>query len=157
MMLSSFQAERPWEILTLVPQVLRRNGIEIHFSGINVKPGRPMTFGTSPDGAVFGFPGNPVSTFVLFEVLAKPFLYRMMGYDFREMFFRLPIGEKLTRTRAERADFIPVRIDRSSTVIPMEYNGSANISSFREADGLISFPVGIAEIAEGSMVEVRPI
>jgi molybdopterin molybdotransferase len=66
----------------LVPEILRRNRFELLFEKIAVKPGRPTVFGVSDNVCCFGLPGNPVSGFVMFELLVKPFLYRMMAHDF---------------------------------------------------------------------------
>ena len=44
-----------------------------------IKPGKPMAFGHVYNKPFFGLPGNPVSTFVTFEVLARPYLARLQG------------------------------------------------------------------------------
>lgn len=44
-----------------------------------IKPGKPIAFGTVSDTPFFGLPGNPVSTFVTFLILAKPFLLALQG------------------------------------------------------------------------------
>jgi molybdopterin molybdotransferase len=44
-----------------------------------VKPGKPFLFGKRDRCLIFGLPGNPVSTFVTFLILARPALLRMMG------------------------------------------------------------------------------
>lgn len=47
---------------------------------IAIKPAKPFAFGTIDDTPVFGLPGNPVSSIVSFEMLARPALRRMMGH-----------------------------------------------------------------------------
>lgn len=52
---------------------------------IAIKPAKPFAFGLLGDGSgreipVFGLPGNPVSSLVSFELLARPALRRMMGH-----------------------------------------------------------------------------
>jgi molybdopterin molybdotransferase len=44
-----------------------------------IKPGKPMAFGHVQNKPFFGLPGNPVSTFVTFEVLARPYLACLQG------------------------------------------------------------------------------
>jgi len=44
-----------------------------------IKPGKPMAFGHVQNKPFFGLPGNPVSTFVTFEVLARPYLTCLKG------------------------------------------------------------------------------
>ncbi|MEI7980467.1 MAG: gephyrin-like molybdotransferase Glp, partial [Bacteroidota bacterium] len=64
-----------------VPAILQEAGVEILFKSIAIQPGRPTVFGIKGNKFVFGLPGNPVSSFVLFEVMVKPFLLRMMGSE----------------------------------------------------------------------------
>ncbi len=47
---------------------------------IAIKPAKPFAFGLLDGTPVFGLPGNPVSAFVSFELLARPALRRMAGH-----------------------------------------------------------------------------
>ena len=47
---------------------------------IAIKPAKPFAFGLLDGTPVFGLPGNPVSSIVSFEMLARPALLRMMGH-----------------------------------------------------------------------------
>lgn len=63
----------------VVKAVLAERG-EIEFWRVNMRPGKPVAFG-SVDGIPFlGLPGNPVSTFVTFELFARPILRKMAGH-----------------------------------------------------------------------------
>ena len=53
--------------------------IEIQFEWVNVKPGRPCTFGKKDNKLIFGLPGNPVSTLTSFIQFVRPALLRLMG------------------------------------------------------------------------------
>jgi len=48
---------------------------------IAIKPAKPFAFGVIDDTPVFGLPGNPVSSLVSFELLARPALRHMMGHE----------------------------------------------------------------------------
>jgi len=141
----------------LVPGILMKNGFRLLFKKVGIKPGKPATFGISENTVCFGLAGNPVSTFVLFEILVKPYLYKMMGHDFIPHKFPLPLGKTLSRERTEKESIIPVVITGDGKVIPVEYHGSAHINSMCGTDGLISIPVGVKEIKEGTIVHVRQI
>lgn len=140
----------------LVPGILKENGFELLFEKVAIKPGKPTVFGTGQGKFCFGLPGNPVSTFVLFEILVKPFLYAMLGHAFQPIEMRLPLAERVRRKKTKRASWIPVVI-RDGGVKPVSYHGSAHIHAVCGADGLICLPVGTAELAEGSLVDVRQI
>ena len=141
----------------LVPDALRRNGFELLFEKVAIKPGKPTVFGVSSRAICFGLPGNPVATFVLFEVLVKPLLFKMMGHDFKPRHIVMPLGNAVKRKKTDRISWIPVALSDAGGVIPVEYHGSAHVHSLCFADGLISMPVGVAEIKQGTNVRVRQV
>ena len=63
----------------LVRDALRKVGAQIDLWRVAVKPGKPFLFGTRERCAIFGLPGNPVSSFVTFLIFVRPALLRMMG------------------------------------------------------------------------------
>ncbi len=139
----------------LVPETLRQNGIDLLFEKIAIKPGKPTVFGVSEKNYCFGLPGNPVSTFVLFEILVKPFLYKLMGCDYKPLNVQMPLEEALTNNKVKRQRWLPVAITGRQTVIPVEYHGSAHISSLCRADGLVCIDIGVAEVRKGQPIAVR--
>ena len=139
-----------------IPKILNELKIDIKFETIAIQPGKPTVFGVKGNQFVFGLPGNPVSSFNIFELLVKPFLNKMMGADFNPIEIRMPIGKEYRRKKSLRKSFIPVKIS-SGNVWPIEYHGSAHIFSFTEADGIISIPIGKTIIKKGEIVNVRQI
>jgi molybdopterin molybdotransferase len=153
----------------LVPGILKQNDIELLFEKIALKPGKPTVFGVvaraaSPrkhgqDGRAttncFGLPGNPVSTFVVFELLVKPFLYKLMGHDYAPPNIRMPLDESLRRKDTERQGWMPVEITDAGKLRKVEYHDSGHINALCGADGLVYMEVGVAEIQEGTLVQVR--
>jgi molybdopterin molybdotransferase len=61
-----------------VKVVLDRIG-KMHWMQVAIRPAKPFAFGTVASTPVFGLPGNPVSSMVSYEVLARPGLRRMSG------------------------------------------------------------------------------
>ena len=140
-----------------IPSVLERAGVKILFSRIAVRPGKPTTFGLHSKSAVFGLPGNPVSSFIQFELLVRPLLYKMMGCDWKPLDIKLPMNERFTRKFTDSMAFIPVRITGDGFVSPVEYHGSAHISALPEADGIIAMAGGKQVLEKGEIVSVRQI
>ena len=138
-----------------VPGIMRRNNFILLFEKIAVKPGKPTVFGVSDKLYCFGLPGNPVSTFVQFDILIKPFLYKLMGHDYQYHDVRMPLDESVRRKDTERQEWFPIAITNKGAVRLIEYHGSAHISSLCSADGLIHVDVGVAEIEKGTIVQVR--
>jgi molybdopterin molybdotransferase len=139
-----------------VPDVMKELDVEILFKSIAIQPGRPTVFGKRGSQFIFGLPGNPVSSFVLFELMVKPFLRKMMGNSDIPVILKLPMGKKYIRKKSGRKSLLPVEI-RDGKVFPVEYHGSAHIHSYSKASGLISVEIGATEIMEGEFVDVRPI
>ncbi len=146
----------------LVPGVLKQNGVKVLFEKLAIKPGKPTVFGVcggspplSRGQVCFGLPGNPAAGFVIFELLVKPFLYKMMGHDYNPSCIPVAVTESVRRKKTERQSWIPVAITEAGTAKPVEYHGSAHINALCEADGLISIDIGVAEIERGTTVSVR--
>jgi len=137
----------------LVPAVLTANQVNILFDRVAMQPGKPLTFGIKDKTAIFAFPGNPVSAFFLFEIMAKPFIYKLMGHDYNTKMFPLIAGVDFKRKRGDRKTFIPIKIENGK-VFPVEFHGSAHINSLCDAEGIISFPLGVLEIKKGETVQV---
>jgi molybdenum cofactor synthesis domain-containing protein len=65
--------------IDLVKVVLDRIG-DMRWMQIAIRPAKPFAFGLVGGTPVFGLPGNPVSSMVSFELLARPALRRMAGH-----------------------------------------------------------------------------
>lgn len=141
----------------LVPDVMKKNGFEMLFDSIAMKPGKPTKFGVSPEALCIGLPGNPVSTFVQFEILIRPLILKMMGADHNPKTQSLPLTQEIKRKNSERMAWLPVRITPSGKTTPCEHHGSAHINSLVGADGLIAIPLGTNLLEKGTLVDVRPI
>jgi molybdopterin molybdotransferase len=138
-----------------VPSVLERAGVKILFDRINVQPGKPTTFGVHSKGVVFGLPGNPVSSFIQFELLIRPMLNLMMGFDWRPRGYKLAMSVDYERKSAGRLVFLPVTINKDMEVTPVDYHGSAHITALTYADGIIAMKPGTTSLKKGEIVNVR--
>jgi len=138
-----------------VPDILKQNDFELMFERVAIKPGKPTVFGRCGNVFCFGVPGNPVSGFVIFELLIKPFFYKLMGHNFKPLDIKVPLGTSISRKKVGSPSWIPVVITNGGTVRPVEYHGSAHFNALCGADGLICIPKGTAELEEGAMVSVR--
>jgi molybdopterin molybdotransferase len=139
-----------------VPEIMQAAGIEILFEKIAIQPGKPTVFGRKGDTFFFGLPGNPVSSFVLFEMIVKPFLGRMMGSREEPLELILPMGVDFSRRKSERKSMIPVTL-KNGTVFPLEYHGSAHINAYSKANAILVLEIGTTAVGRGDLVHVRPI
>ncbi len=141
----------------LVPAALRKVGFDLLFEKVAVKPGRPTVFGKSEECFCFGLPGNPVSTFVLFDLLVKPFLYGLMGHNYEPWTQPMRLASEIKGKKTDRESWIPVQANGDGSVSPVDYHGSAHINALCGADGLICMPIGSSELIAGDQVDVRQI
>ena len=141
----------------LVPAVLKKTGFELLFEKVSTQPGKPTVFGKSGNVFVFGMPGNPVSSFIVFEFFVKDFLAGLMGLKNYSKTIFLEMGFDYNRKRSERLARVPIKINSENKIEPVEYHGSAHINALAFADGIISIPIGISEIKKGTVVDVRQI
>jgi molybdopterin molybdotransferase len=141
----------------LVPSILKEAGFDIFFEKISIQPGKPTVFGRLKNHYVFGLPGNPVSSFTVFEILVKELLSSMMGLNEHAPTIKCPLARAFKRKATARLAWIPVTITPEGLVEPVEYHGSAHITSLIYANGMIAVPIGVGEIPEGTVVDVRQI
>ena len=141
----------------LVPGIMRGSGFDLLFEKIAVKPGRPTVFGIRDSVFCFGLPGNPVSTFVIFEILVRPFLYSMMGHDYSDVKQRVIMSEPIQRKKNDRQAWIPLKVNADGMASVVDYHGSAHINALCKANGLVCMATGVSRIEEGSTVVIRQI
>lgn len=137
-----------------VPQVLKDTGFELMFEKVAIKPGKPTVFGKNDNKFVFGMPGNPVSTFMIFELFVKPFCFKMMGGEYSPVKISMKVSGTIKRKKSDRLAYIPVVVDERGEVRQVSYHGSAHIHALTMAHGYIAIPVGVNEFSAGEEVEV---
>lgn len=137
-----------------VPDLLERHCEKMLIEKINIKPGKPLMFATHSGGVCFGMPGNPVSTYVLMELLVKPYLLKSMGCSDEPRIVPLKLNKDLKIRCARRQTFIPVRLVDAG-VERVAFHGSAHIHAMCSADGLITLPEGENLHKAGSLIDVR--
>jgi molybdopterin molybdotransferase len=136
----------------LVPKVLARIGVEEVFHNIAQRPGKPMWFGIGPQGqAVFGLPGNPVSTLVCLSRYVIPAIAEAMGTR-RSAPERLALAAPVTFQHS-LTYFLPVTLEQDEWGRPWAHprppNGSGDFLSLAGTDGFVELPPGPNTYAKG--------
>lgn len=130
------------------------------FWKVAIKPGRPLGFATINKKPIICLPGNPVSVFLLFAMLVKPFLFRLAGSLWKEPDF---IPAKINfnmKKKTERMEWLRVSIKkRSKELIVSKYprQGSGIISSIVFSDGIIEIPENKSKLSSGDIFNFYPI
>jgi molybdopterin molybdotransferase len=143
-----------------VKPALKELGVQEIFWRVKIKPGKPLFFGELGETKVFGLPGNPASTFVLFEELVRPYLRKCLGHQQIEVPMRsAKITEDFDAT-SERLQLLRAHWyhqDGTDWVRPVPQQGSFSIASIAQANSLIHMPGNSQPLRSGQSVSVRPL
>ncbi|MGO4191822.1 gephyrin-like molybdotransferase Glp [Arthrobacter sp. YAF17] len=128
-------------------------GHDVDFFGVAMQPGGPQGIGTFDGVPVLGFPGNPVSCLVSFEMFLRPALGELFGSPAPRPVVKARLAGALTsppgKHQVRRGTALPdgtVRLEGGA--------GSHLVSALAHSNALIQVPEGIAALAEGAEVEV---
>ncbi len=143
------------DMTAAVIDTLGRPGVLVH--GVALKPGKPTILAVCDGKPVFGLPGNPVSTFITFELFVRPALYHLVGTVAPP---RPTVTARLTKNIASipgREDYIPVRLveERGELFAEPIFGKSNLIYTLIKAHGLVTIPLDSGGIHAGAMVEVQ--
>jgi molybdopterin molybdotransferase len=142
----------------VVKEVLGRLGT-VEFAEVAMQPGKPQGFGTigEDDTPIFTLPGNPVSSYVSFEVFVLPAIRRMMGRQpYRRPLVRAECTAPMTSPRGRR-QFARGHFEvteEGARVTPVGGAGSHLIGSLAKSNSLIVIPEAVAAVERGSTVDV---
>jgi molybdopterin molybdotransferase len=140
-----------------VKDVFHDLGLEVLFSKVAIKPGKPTVFARRGDRLVFGLPGNPISALVTFECFVRPVIGRLCGMRKPEL-PRLK-GELLGDMKQSpgRTAFLPAWSfweESGWKVEPLEWKSSADIIGFAGANSTFIFPRNRDCLGRGETVEL---
>lgn len=144
----------------IVQEILKSLGVDLDFWRINMRPGKPLMFGTHGKTLVFGLPGNPVSAMVTASVFIKPALRQWLGLtNAIPLPHRLPLAGP-TPPNSARRHFVRATIVHSpggTAVMPISETDSGHTSSLARADMLIVQPEHDPGQAAGTLVDCLPL
>ncbi|WLQ42564.1 molybdopterin molybdotransferase MoeA [Streptomyces laculatispora] len=134
-------------------------GSGIDFRKLAMQPGKPQGFGSiGPDHTpLLALPGNPVSSYVSFELFVRPAIRTLMGLqDVNRPTARATlVGDKALSSPAGRRQFLRGTYDaEAGTVTPVGGSGSHLIAALAQADALIVLPEDVTSAEPGTDTEV---
>ncbi|MCB1465707.1 MAG: molybdopterin molybdenumtransferase MoeA, partial [Rhizobiaceae bacterium] len=144
-----------------VKPVLEALGAEIHFSGVAIKPGKPVSFGRLGKAVWLGLPGNPQAAFVTWYVFGLPLLDvlsgRLRGTRNRR---HVEAGKQIFR-KPGRCEIRPARIvgfdGQGREVVDFDDTvSSAHVARLPDTDGLLFIPAEAEHLPEGALIEFQP-
>ena len=134
---------------------------ELTFWRVNMRPGKPLAFGSFKDIPFIGLPGNPVSAFVGFEVFVRPALEHLSGLEVGST----QKGTSRTRVRVRLAEdissdgresYLRANVHEENGILSAHlagHQGSGNLLSIVQANALLIIPAGVKSLAAGKEVD----
>ena len=122
----------------LVKTVLAELGAKFFFERVAIQPGQPLAFGKAQGKYFFGLPGNPGSTMITFETIARGALEKMQGITnpilpLLKARLAKPVSQKTGLTR-----FLPANLSADgSTVEPAVSGGSGDLPALARCNAFL--------------------
>ncbi|MFQ4148462.1 gephyrin-like molybdotransferase Glp [Arthrobacter sp. LAPM80] len=131
---------------------------EMEFLPVALQPGGPQGLGTFRGVPFLGFPGNPVSAFVSFELFLRPALSAVLGAPVRRhqviAILEHAISSPLGKHQIRRGIYSGPEFESAASVREVGGESSHLLGSLAQANALINIPSGVTELQAGAKVEV---
>lgn len=128
---------------------------DLNFWRVNMRPGKPLAFGSFKEIPFIGLPGNPVSAFVGFEVFVRPALERLGGLETGgRPRVRVQLAEAISSDGRE--SYLRALVNEEDGLLSARlagHQGSGNLLSIVQANALLIIPAGVKSLAAGIEVE----
>ena len=126
---------------------------------VRMKPGKPVAFGNIGGVPFLGLPGNPVSSFIVFQLLGVPLLRGLQGQAKAEPLVYSVVAD-FDKPASQREEYIRVKLSRDpqgQLIADHFVNLSSGVmSSLSWADGLVRQSIGVA-ISKGQLLDFLPL
>ncbi len=143
----------------IVEKVLVDLGAEFHFTGVALRPGKPLVFGQVGRRFFFGVPGNPVSTFVTFEMFVRSALEILCGAPSREPTFLRACLASTVSMKGGLTAFVPARLfesERQPVVELVPSEGSGDLVGLAKANCFVVVHPEQTMLPPGTWVDIYP-
>ncbi len=126
-----------------------------NMTGWPFSPGNPCPLPIRAGRLCFGLSGNPVSSFVQFEVLVKPYLELCTGAIPVNKRIKITWEKEYRRKLAGRHFFLPVCFTERGSCEAVKYHGSGHLHALEKVIGFAEMAAGQTVIKKGEEVYVR--
>lgn len=135
-------------------QMFEPAGLELLFSKVAIRPGKPVWFGRAGQALILGLPGNPTSALVTARLFLAPLLAGMSGRDpAAALAWRREVLSEAIGATGDRETFSwAALVDGAVRLLPSQDSGSQ--STLAKADLLVRRPIGAPGSEAGAQVDV---
>jgi len=136
-------------------------GLHMVFSGVAMKPGKPVSYGLLGDVHWLGLPGNPLSAFVAWQMFGMVLSRCLSGATAphshrKHVVLSRPLNHKFGRCELRMAELSGFDGTGRELVQFDDTTHSGRVARLPFADGVILIPSDVEELPEGALVEFQP-
>ncbi len=140
-----------------VPNVIRKHKLSKYFKGVAIRPGKPILFAKfkGKQKAIFGLPGNPISSAACFRFFVYPYLQEMLGINEEKplkAILKNTFNKKINFTRFVKSKIYTTKNGKILTEI-LKGQESFRIKSFIQSNIWVMLPPGKSKFKKGDVVE----
>lgn len=145
-------------VYDLVQDAMKDLGVEVLFDRIRMKPGKPLTFGVKGKKLVFGLPGNPVSSVVGLELLARPAIRKMQAMRCMHHPQAKTVLKADFKQAPGRKQFVPAHSVLGDqgfwTSDWVGHHGSADLFALSRANSLFVVDADVSHVPAGTALDL---
>ena len=139
-------------------RTLRELGFSLHFTQLNLRPGKPLTFATRGRHLAFVIPGNPLSHLVCWHLVIRAALDMLAIGAIEFALVEAPLGGDVALKGNPRETWWPARIaweNGGAKFLPLKWQSSGDLTGIIGLDALIRVPAGITAVQPGETISAR--
>ena len=140
-----------------IPNVVKKFQLSNYFKSVAIRPGKPILFAKirGKSKAIFGLPGNPISSAACFRFFVYPYIRNILGIN-EENSFKAILKSKFTKkknfTRFVKSKLITTK-DGKLKVVILKGQESFRIKSFIQSNVWVKLPSGKSNFQKGEVVD----
>jgi molybdopterin molybdotransferase len=139
-------------------RTLRELGFSLHFTQLNLRPGKPLIFATRGRHLAFVIPGNPLSHLVCWHLIIRAALDMLAIGAIEFALVEAPLGGDVALKGNPRETWWPARIaweNGGAKFLPLKWQSSGDLTGIIGLDVFIRVPVGITAVQPGETISAR--
>jgi len=140
-----------------VAEAFNKNGLEVFFHGVNVKPGRPTMMGMMGDTYVMAMPGNPLTALINTYLLSLPIIYKSSGASSYFHDFVYAKNNVAFKVKAKRANVVLGNLKNGEFYVTQNNKyGSGMLAPLTQSNCVVITLDDKSSIDENEIIKVIP-
>jgi molybdopterin molybdotransferase len=138
-------------------RLLSALGYEIHFDKVDLRPGKPLIFGTCGSKAAFVLPGNPISHFVTLHVEVRLALEKLAGANASWPTVKARLAEDFDHRPSRNDTFLPAHLVAQNgelVVRALRWKSSGDVTGLAGANALLHMTGQIESPKAGDLISI---